>query len=74
MSTEERVDPQAHALLRAKFVAQAVVEHGVSVGIVPSPAGLSVFVWAPTARTRQRQEDCELSFHDAIAGLLRRRG
>jgi hypothetical protein len=62
-------------LLRAKFVVEAALEHGVHIAIMGDPYARrlppSVFTWAPSAPSLENQTACQASFHDAVEQNLR---
>jgi hypothetical protein len=63
-------------LLRAKFIVESALEHGVHIAIMGDPyppynRAPSVFIWAPSAPSLDLQTAAQESFHEAVEENLR---
>jgi hypothetical protein len=63
--------PSRRALLRARFIVEAALEHGVHIAVQGSPYGPSVSTWAPSAPTLEHQTACQECFRLAVEANLR---
>jgi hypothetical protein len=70
LRAKERVREAARTRLRAKFVVETAIEHGVEIKLVKSPLGADVRVTAPTAPNLQKYADCTVSFRNAVIRSL----